>query len=123
MTLPLAAAALAAILAAAPAPTKPLFDTKPAVIEGVRYGPEKVFEGDYFTNFESSVFVPMGRPKDAMWLLGWKDAPGDTDNGRTYHIRFIGRRTVKAARYGNLGAFRRRVLIAELINAQVNPAP
>jgi len=118
-------AALAVLLAAAvPAQGLPLFDRKPAEINGVRYGPEKVYEGDYITNFEASVFQPMGRPKDMMWLLGWTDRPGDTvGTSRTYHIRFIGRRTAKPGKYGNMGAFPHQVIIAELINAEVKPAP
>jgi hypothetical protein len=118
-------AALVVLLAAAvPAQSLPLFDRKPAEINGVRYGPEKVYEGDYITNFEASVFQPMGRPKDMMWLLGWTDRPGDTvGTSRTYHIRFIGRRTAKPGKYGNMGAFPHQVIIAELINAEVKPAP
>ena len=58
-----------------PAQSIPLFDRRPTDINGVRYGPEKVFEGDYITNFEASVFQPMGRPKDMMWLVGLTEGP------------------------------------------------
>jgi hypothetical protein len=118
-------AVLAVLLAAAlPAHSLPLFDRKPADINGVRYGPEKVYEGDYITNFEASVFQPMGRQGEMMWLLGWIDRPGDTaGTSRTYHIRFIGRRTLKPGRYGNMGAFPHQVIVAELINAEVKPQP
>lgn len=118
-------AALAILLTAVtPAHGLPLFDRKPAEIDGVRYGPEGVFEGDYITNFEASVFQPMGRRKEMMWLVGWQERPGDTaGTSRTYHIRFIGRRTAKPGRYGNMGAFPQQVLIAELINAEVKPGP
>jgi hypothetical protein len=120
------AAAVALLLAAATAAHGlPLFDRKPTEIDGVRYGPEKVFEGDYISNPESSVFRPMGRPKDMMWLVGWAEPAGDTTAGpsRTYHIRFIGRRTTKPGKYGNLRAFSHQVVIAELINAEIEPAP
>ena len=116
-------AALAVLLAlAAPAQGVPLFDHRPAEIDGVRYGAEKVYEGDYVANDEASVFQPMGRPKEMMWLLGWTDRPGDTAGAsRTYHIRFIGRRTVTAGHYGHLGAYRHIVLITELIDARPKP--
>ena len=118
-------AALAVLLAATtPAQAIPLYDRKPAEINGVRYGPEKVYEGDYITSFESSVFRPMGRPNEAIWLLGWQARPSDTTGGsHAYHIRFIGRRTTKPGKYGNLRAFSHQVVIAELINAEIEPAP
>ena len=112
------ATALAAILAvAAPAPTKPLFDRKPATIDGVRFGPEQVFEGDYVRGFEVSDFDPLGPRGSVMWLQGWSGAAG------AHHIRFIGRRTVKAGHYGPLGAYRHIVVITDLIDARPKMAP
>jgi hypothetical protein len=118
-------AALAALAAAAvPAQGIPLFDRKPAEIGGVRYGPERIYEGDYITNSEAGVFQPMGRPNEAMWLVGWPNRPRDTaGTSGAYHIRFIGRRTAKPGKYGALGAFPHQVFVAELINAEAKRTP
>lgn len=127
MTSQLAAAFLTLLLAgAAPAPCKPLFDPKPATIDGVRYAREQVFEGDYLLGFEASIFRPIGR-RDEMWLSGWTDTevakPGALPMARLYHIRFIGRRTARPGRYGHLGAYRDAVIITEMIDARPKAAP
>jgi len=110
---PLPALALAAVLAAAG--TKPLFDRKPATIDGVRYGPERVFEGDYAKGFETSDFHELASRGPRLWLQGWTGGAG------SFHIRFIGRRTAKAGHYGHLGAYRHMVLITDMIDARPKP--
>lgn len=96
-------------------------DAKPMTWRGVQLGAEQVFEGDFTTNFETSIFRPDGAaPSDTLWLAGWDDRPGDGSAlARRYHLRFVGRRTVEPGRYGSLGAYRHTVLITRLISARV----
>src|SRR5206468_11723293 len=98
--------------AAAPvAPDAPL-DTRPTVWRGVQMGGEQVFEGDYTIDFETSLFRPDGAGQP-VWLAGWEDRPGDGGGfTRRYHLRFVGRQTEQAGKYGALGAYPREVLIS-----------
>jgi hypothetical protein len=106
------ALAALALIASPPAPAKPLFDTRPATIDGIRYERERVFEGDYVKGFEVSAFDPLGPRGAPMWLQGWTGGEG------AHHIRFIGRRTAKPGHYGHLGAYRHMVLITDMIDAR-----
>jgi hypothetical protein len=102
----------AALLAASPTVGKPLFDAHPATVDGVAFGREQVFEGDYSHGFERSEFDPLGPKGGVMWLQGWTGGDG------AHHIRFIGRRTAKPGHYGHLGAYRHMVLITDMIDAR-----
>ena len=107
---PLAAVAFSLFLAAAP--QRPLLDPNPAVVDGVSYSREQIFEGHYVKDFEHSDFDPLGPKTPLMWLQGWTGGEG------AHHIRFIGRRTVRAGHYGHLGAYRHIVLITDLIDVR-----
>jgi hypothetical protein len=115
MTTHLAALGLAALLPAASPTPRPLFDRQPTVIDGVRYGAEQVFEGDYAAGPEASRFDPLGPKGQVLWLRGWTGSAG------TYHIRFIGRRTAQAGHYGSGGGYRHMVLITDMIDAHPTP--
>ncbi|MDB5464592.1 MAG: hypothetical protein JWP23_2981 [Phenylobacterium sp.] len=121
----LAAALIGLVLTCGLALAEDALDPAPMTWRGVQLGGEQVFEGDFTTNFETSVFRPDGATKaEPLWLAGWEDRPGD--NGgltRRYHIRFVGRRTVESGRYGGLGAYRHEVLITRLISARVLIGP
>jgi hypothetical protein len=116
----LALAALAvAIVAPAAALAQAALDPQPSTWRGVAMGPEQIFEGDYTVDQQTSVFKGDGAA-EADWLAGWEDRPGD--NGgitRRYHIRFIGRRTAQAGKYGSLGKYAGEVLITHLISARL----
>lgn len=96
-------------------------DPAPMTWRGLQLGPEQVFEGDFTTNYNSSIFIPDGAPKtEAMWLAGWNERPGDNgDLPLRYHIRFVGRRTAEPGRYGSLGAYKNTVLITKLISERL----
>jgi hypothetical protein len=121
----LAAAMIGLVLACGLALAEDALDPTPTTWRGLQLGGEQVFEGDFTTNFETSVFIADGAAKaDTLWLAGWEDRPGD--NGgltRRYHIRFVGRRTVEPGRYGGLGAYRHEVLITRLISTRVLIGP
>ena len=112
MKIAIAAAGAALLLAA---PSKALLDPKPAVVDGVRYDRERIYEGAYTHAFERSDFDPIGPRGEAMWLLGWTGGSG------VYHIRFIGRRTASPGRYGHLGAYRHMLLITDMIDSRPEP--
>jgi hypothetical protein len=121
----LIAALAAAFIGIAPASGLALaedaLDPTPMTWRGLQMGPEQIFEGDYSNDFDTSAFRPDSTPaSEAMWLSGWKDGPGDGGGiMRRYHVRFVGRRTVEAGKYGALGAYPHTVLLTRLISARV----
>lgn len=124
----LAIAMLAAtLIAPGLAQSQDTLDPAPMPWRGVTMGAEQVFEGDYTVNYQTSTFLPDGVPKaQTLWLAGWQDRPGDEgDLPRRYHLRFVGRRTVEAGKYGSLGAYAHTVLISRLISARllIQPSP
>jgi len=112
-------ATLALALIAPVAAAQTTLDPNPTTWRGVTMGPEQIFEGDYAVDEQTSVFKADGAA-EADWLTGWQDHPGD--NGgitRHYHIRFIGRRSVQAGKYGSLGKYTHEVLITHLLSVRV----
>jgi hypothetical protein len=97
------AIATLAIALAAPALAQddgPL-DAHPMTWRGAQLGAEQVYEGDFTTDYQTSV---LHTGPETVWLSGWQDRPGD--NGgitRRYHLRFVGRHTLQPGRYGGLG--------------------
>lgn len=91
------------------------------VWRGARMGPEQVYEGDFATDYQTSV---LKTADETVWLSGWQDRPGD--NGgimRRYHIRFVGRHTLEPGKYGSLGAYPHTILLTRLISARVLIGP
>ncbi len=112
----LAVAVLALASSALAQDERPL-DPNPIAWRGAQLGPEQVYEGDFTTDYQTSVLRLGG---ETVWLSGWPDRPGD--NGgieRRYHIRFIGRHTLEPGRYGGLGAYPHTILLTRLISARV----
>ena len=111
--------ALVLTVVAPPAAAQTALDPAPTTWRGVAMGPEQIFEGDYAIDEQTSAFKADGAA-EADWLVGWEDRPGD--NGgitRHYHIRFIGRRSAQAGKYGSLGKYGHEVLITHLLSARV----
>ncbi|THD51287.1 hypothetical protein [Phenylobacterium sp.] len=117
----LAAAFIGILLASGLALAEDALDPTPMTWRGLQMGPEQIFEGDYSNDFDTSVFHADSTPtRETMWLSGWQDRPGDGGGiMRRYHIRFVGRRTAEAGKYGALGAYPHTVLISRLISARV----
>jgi hypothetical protein len=118
--------ALAAVAAALVAPglaagQDPPLDARPITWRGLQMGPEQVFEGDFTNTYDTSAFRADGAAAgETMWLSGWEDRPGDGGGiTRRYHIRFVGRRTVEAGKYGALGAYPHTVLLTRLLTARL----
>ncbi len=93
----------------------------PMTWHGVQLGAERVFEGEFIINYETSTFRPDGAAaEDTVWLSGWEDRPGDSGGiTRRYHLRFVGRQTIEPGKFGSLGAFRNNVLITKLLSARL----
>ncbi|MGZ3404615.1 MAG: hypothetical protein ACXWKO_14460 [Phenylobacterium sp.] len=111
------AAALLALAAPALAQDDAPLDAKPMTWRGVQLGPEQVYEGDFTTDYQTSVLRTGG---ETVWLSGWADRPGD--NGgitRRYHIRFVGRHTLEPGKFGGLGAYAHTILLTRLLSARV----
>jgi hypothetical protein len=117
----LAAAFMGFALASGLALGEEALNPTPMVWRGLQMGPEQIFEGDYSNDFDTSAFHPDSAPaRESMWLSGWEDHPGDGGGiMRRYHIRFVGRRTLEAGKYGALGAYPHTVLLTRLISARV----
>lgn len=117
----LVAALIGVLLASGLALAQDALDPRPMAWRGQQLGPEQIFEGDYANDFATSAFHADGAPAaEEMWLSGWADRPGDGGGiVRRYHIRFAGRQTVEAGKYGALGAYPHAVLITKLLSARL----
>lgn len=96
-------------------------DPGPTTWHGLQLGPERIFEGDYTNDFETSAFRPDGAPAaETLWLSGWEDRPGDGGSiVRRYHLRFVGRQTIQPGQYGPLGRYRNEVLLIRLVSSRL----
>lgn len=120
-----AAAIILAVVSPALAQDDGPLDAKSMTWRGAQLGPEQVYEGDFTTDYQTSVLRLDGTaPRETVWLSGWQERPGD--NGgltRRYHIRFVGRHTLEPGKYGGLGAYAHTILLTRLISARVLIGP
>lgn len=97
-------------------------------------GRQRVFEGIYFDEFEGQIFLDGERPAESYTQRGpltWltfdeQSVPEQLGTGvvstRVWHMRFIGRKTVRSGHYGHFGMSCHEILVDRVLWARPQQA-